>query len=80
MFAANVAVWDLGWEPDSPIEMLTTLSESGPPIVAFDGEPLRHLDDLLSRLSGDTVGKSVTVKIVRGGAIQEVVATIGERG
>lgn len=52
----------------------------GDTIVALDGEPMRYLDDLLSRLSGDTVGKSVAVKIVRGGAVQEVTATIGERG
>jgi S1-C subfamily serine protease len=40
---------------------------------------MRHLDDLLSRLTGDTVGNTVAVKIVRGGAVQDVTATIGER-
>jgi S1-C subfamily serine protease len=52
----------------------------GDTIVALDGEPMRHLDDLLGGLGGDTVGKSVAVKIVRGGAVQELAATIGERG
>ncbi len=51
----------------------------GDTIVSLDGGPTRHLDDLLGGLSGDTVGKGVTVKIVRGGAVQEVMATIGER-
>jgi S1-C subfamily serine protease len=51
----------------------------GDTIVALDGEPMRHLDDLLSRLTGDTVGNTVAVKIVRGGAVQDVTATIGER-
>jgi two-component system nitrate/nitrite response regulator NarL len=35
VFGADVAVWDLGWEPESAIELVTGVSESTPPIVAI---------------------------------------------
>lgn len=49
-------------------------------IVALDGQPVRHLDDLLALLSGDRIGKAVPVRIIRGGQPREVRATVGERG
>jgi S1-C subfamily serine protease len=51
----------------------------GDTLVAVGGDVVRHLDDLLAALSGDRVGATVPVKIVRGGQVQEVRATIGER-
>jgi len=48
-------------------------------IVAVDGEPTPHLDALLLLLSGNRVGSTVPVKIVRGGQVQKVSITIGER-
>jgi S1-C subfamily serine protease len=51
----------------------------GDVIVAVAGDPVRHLDHLLAALSGDRVGATVPVRIVRGGQPQEVKATIGER-
>ncbi len=64
-------------EPDSPAEKggLTL----GDTIVALDGQPVRHMDDLLALLGGDVVGKSMPVRIVRGGQLHEVRVTIGER-
>jgi S1-C subfamily serine protease len=50
----------------------------GDTIVAFDGQPMRQLDDLLSALSGDRVGKSAPVRIVRGGQVMEVTVVVGE--
>jgi S1-C subfamily serine protease len=37
------------------------------------------LDELLSLLSGERVGKPVPAQIVRGGKLQDVSVTIGER-
>jgi S1-C subfamily serine protease len=51
----------------------------GDTIVALDGQPVRHMDELLALLGGDRVGVSVPIRIVRGGQAQEVTVTIGER-
>jgi S1-C subfamily serine protease len=51
----------------------------GDMVVALDGEATAELDELLSMLTGDRVGKTVPVKIVRGGQLQEITVTIGER-
>jgi S1-C subfamily serine protease len=48
-------------------------------IVGLDGQPVRHHDDLLALLSGDRVGTKVPVQIVRGGQLQTVNVTIGEK-
>lgn len=64
-------------EADSPAEKGGLLM--GDTIVALDGQPVRHLDDLLALLSGDRIGKAVAVKIVRGGEVREVKATIAEK-
>jgi S1-C subfamily serine protease len=64
-------------EPDSPAHGAGLVL--GDTIVALAGEPMRHLDDLLAALGGHPVGEAVTVKIVRGGSIQEMSVTVGER-
>ena len=64
-------------EPDSPAHGADLVL--GDTIVALAGEPMRHLDDLLAALGGHPVGEAVTVKIVRGGSIQEMSVTVGER-
>ncbi len=51
----------------------------GDTIVALNGQPTRHLDDLQGLLGGDAVGASVSVRIVRGGQIRELTVVIGER-
>ncbi|MCL4247813.1 MAG: trypsin-like peptidase domain-containing protein [Anaerolineae bacterium] len=51
----------------------------GDTLVALDGQPVRHMDDLMALLTGDRVGKSVTVAIVRGGEQIERTVVIGER-
>lgn len=51
----------------------------GDTIVAVGGEPVRHHDDLLAKLSGDRVGAAVPFRILRGGQVMDVAVVIGER-
>jgi S1-C subfamily serine protease len=51
----------------------------GDVIVTFDGMPVESPEDLLDLLSGDRVGKPVAISLVRGGAVNELKVTIGER-
>jgi len=51
----------------------------GDTILAVAGEPVRHHDDLLARLSGDRVGAAVPFRILRGGQVMDVSVVIGER-
>ncbi len=64
-------------EKDSPAEKggLTL----GDTIVALANEVVQNHDDLLALLSGDRVGTAVPAKIVRGGQVQTIDITIGER-
>jgi S1-C subfamily serine protease len=48
-------------------------------VLDFDGHPVESPEDLLDLLTGDRVGRSVTLKILRGGAVQDVSVTVGER-
>ncbi|MCA9912630.1 MAG: trypsin-like peptidase domain-containing protein [Anaerolineae bacterium] len=49
-------------------------------VVALDGDSVEQVDELMSLLSRDRVGQSVPLQIVRGGQVQELTVTIGERG
>jgi S1-C subfamily serine protease len=51
----------------------------GDTIVAFGDTAVSHHDDLLAQLSGDRVGTAVPVKILRGGKLEMVDVTVGER-
>lgn len=64
-------------EPDSPASSGGLFL--GDVIVAIGGEAVRHMDDLLAALSGDRVGVSVPMSVVRGGQVMEFQVTIGER-
>lgn len=64
-------------EADSPADRAGLLL--GDTLVGLDGKTVRHMDDLAGLLSGDRVGKAFTAKIVRGGQIQELDITVGER-
>ena len=48
-------------------------------LVTLDGQPVRHMDDLMALLSSDRVGKAVPVRVVRGGQVTDSTVTIGER-
>jgi S1-C subfamily serine protease len=64
-------------EPDSPAAHGGLLM--GDTIVAVDGSPVRHMDDLQALLSGSRVGQKVPVRIIRGGQVQDAEVVIGER-
>ncbi|MDO8681700.1 MAG: PDZ domain-containing protein [Acidobacteriota bacterium] len=51
----------------------------GDVIVAFDGETVQEPEELVIRLRGDRVGKAVPITVVRGGIVQDVAVTVGER-
>lgn len=48
-------------------------------LVAVDGNPVIHHDELFARLNGDVVGKSTPLEILRGGQPQTLKVVIGER-
>jgi len=49
-------------------------------LVTLDGQPVEDTDDLLVLLGSDRVGRAVPVKLVRGGELEELEITVGERG
>lgn len=64
-------------EPGSPADKGGLLM--GDVIITLDGEPTRHSDDLLALLTDDRIGRPMAVKIVRGGKLEELEVSIGER-
>lgn len=51
----------------------------GDTLVTLDNQPVRRVDDLQAHLSGDRVGQIVDATIVRGGQLQTLSLTVGER-
>ena len=64
-------------EPDSPADRGGLIL--GDTIVTLADNPVRHYDDLLAQLSPDRVGKTIPVRIVRGGQVEQITVTVGER-
>lgn len=48
-------------------------------LVGVAGQPIEHHDELFARLSGDVVGKSTPMDVLRGGMLQIVNVVVGER-
>ena len=48
-------------------------------LVAVGGQPVGDADDLFSALNSETVGKAVAVEVLRGGRLDTVTVTVGER-
>ena len=48
-------------------------------LVGVAGEAVAHHDELYARLSGDVVGKSTGIDVLRGGKLETVKVTVGER-
>src|ERR671927_782786 len=49
-------------------------------LATLDGQPVEDTDDLVVLLTGERVGETVPVKVIRGGELQTLQITIGERG
>ena len=64
-------------EADSPAEQGGLLL--GDTIVALAGVPVHMHDDLISMLHGDRVGQATSIRVLRGGALQDIEVVIGER-
>jgi S1-C subfamily serine protease len=67
----------LSVEPDSPAAKAGLLV--GDVILSVDGRPARDVEDVLDALTGDAVGKTVRLEILRGGRRVEAEVLIGER-
>jgi S1-C subfamily serine protease len=48
-------------------------------LIAADEVKLSQMDDLLAFLAGDSAGKTAAVKLLRGGEVQTVSVTVGEK-
>jgi len=51
----------------------------GDVLLDFDGQPVESPEDLLDLLVGDRVGRQVSLRALRGGAVTELKVTVGER-
>ncbi|MBI3161167.1 MAG: trypsin-like peptidase domain-containing protein [Chloroflexi bacterium] len=67
----------VGLEADSPAGRGGLIV--GDILVGIAGEAVADQDDLFVRLSGDVVGKSIPVDVLRGGKLESIKVEIGER-
>ena len=51
----------------------------GDVLLEFDGHAIESPEELLDLLLGDRVGRAVPLKVLRGGAVKELMVTVGER-
>jgi S1-C subfamily serine protease len=51
----------------------------GDTILALNDEPIRHLDDLLSKLGTDLAGVDASLRILRGGEVETLRVKVGEK-
>jgi len=73
----EVGLMVIAVEPDSPAHKGGMVL--GDVLVTLGDEAVENVDELLSLLRGDQVGKALKARIVRGGQVQEVEVTVGER-
>lgn len=67
----------VGLEADSPAGKGGLMV--GDILAGVAGEAIEHHDELFTRLSGDVVGKSTPLDVLRGGTLQVVNVIVGER-
>ena len=64
-------------EPESPAQNAGIVI--GDIIVSLAGRSVARLEDVHSQLHGGTIGQSLALRFVRGGAVQETSIVVGER-
>src|SRR5689334_20777560 len=64
-------------EPEGPAQKAGIVI--GDIFVALAGHPVTRLEDVHGQLSAESIGKSLPLKFVRGGALQEVNIVVSER-
>jgi len=67
----------IGAEKDSPAEKAGLMQ--GDVLVRLGGQTVTDIEALQTALGPGTVGKTVTVKVVRGGELKDIPVTVGER-
>jgi S1-C subfamily serine protease len=67
----------LSVEPEGPASHAGLMV--GDVIVALDGHPTSHPDQVLELLAGDVVGRNLAVELVRGGRSERAELLVGER-
>ena len=74
---ADAALLVVGVKEGSPADAAGLLV--GDLLLSLDGHALTSPEELLDLLVGDRVGRSVALRVLRGGAGTEVAVTVGER-
>jgi S1-C subfamily serine protease len=64
-------------EPQSPAHKAGIVI--GDILIALAGHPVARLEDVHAQLHGEAIGQQLTLKFVRGGAVQEANIVVGER-
>ncbi len=67
----------VGVEPNSPAQQAGL--SLGDTVVAVDHDPVTGLDDLLRHLGGDRIGQQLELRVLRGGELRSITATVGQR-
>jgi S1-C subfamily serine protease len=49
-------------------------------LISLDDTPIADTEELQALLTGDRVGREVEVGVIRGGELQPLRVTVGERG
>jgi S1-C subfamily serine protease len=68
----------IGTEADGPAAKAGLMQ--GDVLVGLGDRSVREIDDLQAALGPGSVGKTLTVKLIRGGEVKEMSVTVGERG
>ncbi len=64
-------------EPGSPAERGGLVL--GDTLLTVEGQPVRHLDDLMAFLGIERIGHPLSLRVLRGGQAQEIRIIVGER-
>jgi serine protease Do len=67
----------MGVTPGSPADEAGLLV--GDVVLDFDGQPIQSPEDLLDLLAGDRIGRTASMRLLRGGSAQSLTIAIGDR-